>query len=134
MPMRWAAAAGAVTAVHGDHPASPVDPLRTLRTAVERRSTSGAVVGEEQALSVERALQAMTLDAAAQLGLAEEVGSLEVGKLADFTLLNRVPARGDLEGLRVEGTWREGQPVDTRAIRWLSPGLIVSTLMAYIGG
>jgi len=42
----------------------------------------------DSGLSVAETLTAMTLNAAASLGLAEEVGSLEPGKSADFVLLD----------------------------------------------
>ncbi len=42
----------------------------------------------DSGLSVEETLTAMTLNAAASLGLAEEVGSLEAGKRADLVLLD----------------------------------------------
>jgi imidazolonepropionase len=39
-------------------------------------------------LTVEETLTGMTLNAAASLGLAHEIGSLEVGKSADLVLLD----------------------------------------------
>jgi imidazolonepropionase len=42
----------------------------------------------DSGLSVEETLTAMTLNAAASLGLAGETGSLEAGKAADFVLLD----------------------------------------------
>ncbi len=42
----------------------------------------------DSGLSAEEALTGMTLNAAASLGLSSEVGSLEVGKSADFVLLD----------------------------------------------
>jgi imidazolonepropionase len=42
----------------------------------------------DSGLTVEEALTAMTLNAAASLRLAAEVGSLEAGKKADFVLLD----------------------------------------------
>ncbi|MBC8647120.1 MAG: imidazolonepropionase [Thermoanaerobaculia bacterium] len=42
----------------------------------------------DSGLTVEETLTGMTLNAAASLGLAEEVGSLEAGKLADVVLLD----------------------------------------------
>lgn len=42
----------------------------------------------ESGLSVEETLTAMTLNAAASLGLASEIGSLEPGKAGDFVLLD----------------------------------------------
>jgi imidazolonepropionase len=41
----------------------------------------------EMGLTVEQALTAATLNAAAALGRASEVGSIEVGKRADLTVL-----------------------------------------------
>jgi len=42
----------------------------------------------QMGMSIEEALTALTLNGAAALGLADEVGSLEVGKIADFCLLD----------------------------------------------
>ena len=61
----------------------------------------------------------MTRDAAWQLGLEEEVGTLEVGKRADLVMLSHNPATMPVERLpeiEVLGTWLDGQPVDARPI------------------
>lgn len=123
MPVGAAVEAGLVTTLHGDHPASPIGPLRTLRVAVERLSKSGATVtAPDQAISRAAALKAMTLEAARQLGQDHLIGSLEVGKRADFTLFQGNPLTNDWSDLSVAGTWKDGQPVHLGLTSWLRLG------------
>jgi len=127
MPVAQAMRSGAVTTLHGDHPASPLDPLRTLRVAVERRSASGeTVTAPDQALTREEALRAMTLMAAEQLGQGATLGSIEVGKRADFTLFHGDPLTADWQDLAIAGTWKDGQPVHTGYSGWLRLGPVWS--------
>lgn len=93
--------------IHTDTPVVPMDPLRLMWSAVNRISTSGAVLGEAQRISPEQALRAVTIDSAWQLFLSEDRGSIEVGKLADFAVLsdnplNRPETIADIEVLQ---TW-----------------------------
>lgn len=118
MPVGSALKSGHRVTLHGDHPATPLDPLRTLKTAVTRaqRSQSGDIA-PNQALTVAQALKAMTIDAAWQLGIEAETGSLAVGKAADFVWLSQNPLTVDpqkLDEITVRGTWVAGQAVDTK--------------------
>ena len=58
------------------------------------------------------ALKAVTLDAAYSLGLEEQVGSIEPGKLANFTILEENPVTVDpmaIKDIAVWGTVQEGR-------------------------
>jgi|YNPNPStandDraft_1061719.scaffolds.fasta_scaffold24555_3 imidazolonepropionase-like amidohydrolase len=59
-------------------------------------------------LSPEKALRAITLTPAELLGVADRLGSIEVGKDADLVLLSGDPFQATTRILRV---WIEGQPV-----------------------
>ncbi len=65
------------------------------------------------AISVEQALRAVSIDAAWQLFAEDRVGSIEAGKLADFTLVDRDPLQlpaTELDQIRVVATWLGGSP------------------------
>jgi len=47
----------------------------------------------------------VTLDAARVLGLDDEIGSLDVGKRADFTVLEANPLETDPEAWATIGVW-----------------------------
>ena len=68
-----------------------MEPLRIVWAAVNRRTTGGAVLGEEQRVDVLRALRGVTIDAARQHFQEGDRGSLEVGKLADLVILDASP-------------------------------------------
>jgi predicted amidohydrolase YtcJ len=51
-------------------------------------------------ISVELALRSITIDAAYLIGMDHLVGSLEVGKYADFTVLGEDPTAVDPQELR----------------------------------
>ncbi|WP_256257497.1 amidohydrolase family protein [Nonomuraea pusilla] len=55
------------------------------------------MIGAEQAITLEEALRAHTVDAAHALRMEDRVGSLTPGKLADVTVLD-----ADVESLPVE--------------------------------
>jgi predicted amidohydrolase YtcJ len=76
-----------------------------LWTPVARETSSGEVLGPDERISVEQALHAMTSDAAWQLRLEEELGSIETGKLADLVILSKNPLdEGDLRDIEIEQT------------------------------
>ncbi len=85
---------------------------------VNRITTSGRVAGENQKVSREGALRAITIEAAYSLRLENEIGSIESGKLANFTILEENPLTCDplkIKDIKVWGTVHEGNwlPVDS---------------------
>lgn len=77
--------------IHSDAPITPIGPLFTAWCAVNRRTSAGRTLGESQKISVHRALEAITLNAAFTLKMDAEIGSIEVGKRADFCVLDADP-------------------------------------------
>jgi predicted amidohydrolase YtcJ len=114
MPIRGAIDHGHRPSLHADSPMYPPGPLRLAGTAAGRRTRHGDVLGAAQAIPVEAAIRAITIDAAWQLGIDDDVGSIEVGKRADFVRLERNPMGAtahELEGIGVLGTWLGGKLV-----------------------
>ena len=90
-PLGALARAGVRISFHSDFPMAPAEPLLLASVAVNRIGSDGRVWGEDQRLSLDLALRAITIEAAYSLGLEGEIGSIEVGKRADFTILERDP-------------------------------------------
>ena len=92
--------AGVKPSMHNDPPVTPVDPLLNMWIAVKRTSKSGRVLGADQAITPKQALEAYTINAAFQFGMEEDAGSLEVGKFADFVVLDQNPLKIDSDEIR----------------------------------
>ena len=88
---RAALDAGVHMTIHSDAPVTPLAPLFTAWCAVNRKTMSGRTLGAAQRISVMEALHAITLGAAHTLKLDAEIGSIEVGKEADFAILGADP-------------------------------------------
>jgi predicted amidohydrolase YtcJ len=83
---------GIVVSLHADTPVAPPRPLEEVWIAVNRiGALSGEVRGPGERVSVDKALRMITIDAAYTLGVDDKVGSIETGKLADFTVLDADP-------------------------------------------
>jgi predicted amidohydrolase YtcJ len=97
---------------HSDSPVVPMTPWLNAWNAVSRETSSGKVLGLNEAVSRYSALKAMTIDAAWQVFEEHSRGSLEAGKLADFVILENDPL-ASLENLKDPGvlnTWIGGVP------------------------
>ncbi|MFD1881317.1 amidohydrolase [Paracoccus pacificus] len=107
---------GIPLAIHSDAPITPLAPLVTAWCAVNRQTDGGRQLGTSERISLDQALYTITLGAAHTLKLDAEIGSVEVGKRADFVVLEDDPhALGPerLREVRVWGTVFGGQPVQT---------------------
>lgn len=73
-----------------DYPVEPITPFRGLYAALTRRNEAGtAEYFPEQRLTIAQALAAYTTGSAYAEFAEQEKGTLEVGKLADFVVLDR---------------------------------------------
>lgn len=75
-----------------DVPVEPVDPLASFYASVSRKTLKGMPEGgfePAQRMTREQALRSYTLDAAFGEFAEDQKGSIEVGKLADFTILSK---------------------------------------------
>ncbi len=99
---------------HNDPPGTPQLPWLGAWATVHRMTLdSGTVLGPEHCVTVEDALRAMTIEAAYQLHLDSEIGSIEFGKRADFCVLEDDPLEiepMDLKEIPVWGTIFSGYP------------------------
>jgi predicted amidohydrolase YtcJ len=98
-PARWAQKYGLRFSSHLDTPVTPMRPLQAVWSQVQRQTTGGDVLGEEQRIGVLEALRAVTIDAAWQVFQDDNRGSLEPGKYADLVVLSGNPV-DDPMGLR----------------------------------
>ncbi|MAT05498.1 MAG: amidohydrolase [Acidimicrobiaceae bacterium] len=93
--------------IHSDASVTPLGSLHTMWCAVNRVMSTGEVLGPHECIGVDRALRAVTVDAAHQLRLDHELGTIEAGKLADFVALADDPHDVDpmaLKDIEVLGT------------------------------
>tara|TARA_R110002111_G_C6005833_1_gene373857 strand:- start:2217 stop:3866 length:1650 start_codon:yes stop_codon:yes gene_type:complete len=96
---------GVPFSIHSDAPITPMGPLFTAWCAVNRLTASGRVLGETECLSVPDALFAVTMGAAYTLKLDQELGSIEIGKKADFAVLEDDPLTVDPKALKDIAVW-----------------------------
>ena len=112
-PLGGLKAAGVPISFHSDFPMAPAEPLTQVWVATNRIASDGKVWGAEQRIDRATALRAITLEAARSLGLESEIGSIAIGKKADFTVLEADPLAVPLTELRdipIWGTVFEGRP------------------------
>jgi predicted amidohydrolase YtcJ len=91
--------------IHSDAPVTPMAPLFTAWCAVNRLTESGKTLGEYEKISVADALYAVTLGAAYTLQMDHLVGSIEIGKWADFAVLDDDPEAVEPLALKDVGVW-----------------------------
>lgn len=103
---------GVSISLHSDLPMAPADPLYLAWAAVTRETLEGGSVKPELGLSVDKALRAITIDAAYSWRMEDEIGSIAIGKVANFTILEENPyevAPQQLKNIGVWGTVFEGR-------------------------
>ena len=105
VPLGDASRSGLSMSFHSDMPMAPGQPLFLAWAAVNRTTPSGRVAGPDQRLTVEQALRAVTIDAAYSLEMENDVGSIEPGKLANFTVLEADPLAADPATIKEIGIW-----------------------------
>jgi len=76
---------------HSDAPMAPASPLLLAWAAVNRTGLTGKVLGKKEKITAEEALRAVTIGAAYDMGKEKEMGSIEIGKRANFTVLDDNP-------------------------------------------
>lgn len=109
---------GAQLAIGTDSPTAPHLPFPNLYVANTRQSSrdqqNHSKINQRQGLDMHQVFGAATLGAAYSCFADEQLGSLEVGKKADFILVDGLSHNFDAKPLlqaRVKETWMNGQQV-----------------------
>ncbi|WP_201352312.1 amidohydrolase [Hydrogenimonas urashimensis] len=90
---------------HSDFAMAPAEPLTLAWVAVNRVTDEGRKVSQNQRISVFDAMKAITINAARTLNLEKSLGSIEVGKIANFTILEQNPFKVDPMKLKEIGVY-----------------------------
>jgi predicted amidohydrolase YtcJ len=117
---------GGKVTLGSDYPVSwigkdALNPMFNIEMAVTRQQAGNPEVPVQarvsERLSVDQAIRAHTSDAAWQLRLEDQIGTLEVGKLADIVVLDRDPYISDpyaIHTIKVDYTFSDGKLVFSR--------------------
>lgn len=109
-PLKEALEKGVLFTLHQDTPIVAPNMLLSLHNAVNRYTNKGNPLGTEYAIDIYEALKAITVNAAYQAFDENIKGSLKVGKLADFVILDKNPlkiSKKDLKNIKVLATIKE---------------------------
>ncbi len=104
-PLREELELGIHVVLSSDSDVASYRPLDTIAAAVARRTLAGRPIGADQALTVEEAIRAHTIEAAFAIGAEDRLGSIEPGKLADLVVLDRDPFGEPPEAIAGIGVW-----------------------------
>jgi predicted amidohydrolase YtcJ len=115
-PAGTLARAGATISGGSDWNVSTFNPFEAMSIAMSRTNPAepqrGALGAPEEKLTLRQMLLAYTVNAARQLGIGNEVGSIETGKAADLVILDRrlteESSAADVLATRVRYTFADG--------------------------
>ncbi|MGF1696224.1 amidohydrolase [Vibrio lamellibrachiae] len=111
-PFQTSVKKGIPFSIHCDDVVTQVNPLFMMWGAMNRQCVfSGNVYGEDECLTAEQALHAVTLGAAYLMEQEHMIGSIEVGKLADMAILNEDVLSADktlVKNIKVHATMLGG--------------------------
>ena len=113
-PAGTAVRMGMPFALHVDSPVLPPTALGSMHTAVNRVTSGGRLLGEDQRISPLEALRAYTSHAALCCGQEDTGGRIEPGRYADFVLLSDSPldvAPDRIRDIQVRATISDGEIV-----------------------
>ncbi|GAA0449886.1 amidohydrolase [Alkalibacillus silvisoli] len=99
--------------IHSDNPITAISPLFSIWAAVNRVTRDGHVLGEAEKIDALEALKSMTLYGARLNDTEETNGSIQVGKEADFAVLDENPLTIDpmkIKDIQIEQTFIDGEP------------------------
>ncbi len=119
-PVREMLEAGALVVPGSDWAVVPsVNPWIAVEALVTREEPGGSKehFGKEQAISVDQAIRLFTVNSARHIGMADQVGRIEPGLLADLIVLDRDPYHipiTELHKVTIEKTLINGQVVYQR--------------------
>lgn len=91
---------GVTLGLHSDFNMAPIDPFYLAWIAQTREGLDGVVRAPEERLSRDKALRAITVEAAQVIGMDAMIGSLAAGKKADFIALDADPREVDIAALK----------------------------------
>ena len=113
-PMVSARKLGLKPTNHSDATVTPIDPIFTIWAAVNRVSRSGTIIGQAERTTPYLALQAIISFASYELFDENLKGTLTVGKLADFVILDKNPLKVppiEIKNIKVVETIKEGKTI-----------------------
>ena len=91
LPLKKAENSSIKYSLHADQPMFKSKPLSLLHTAVNRKTRDGKLINKKNKISVMSGLKALTINAAWQIKMENKIGSIKVGKYADFVILDQNP-------------------------------------------
>jgi predicted amidohydrolase YtcJ len=98
---------GVPVSFHSDFAMAPIEPLTLAWTAANRITSQNSKFSQDQKIDAYLALKGITITAARTLNLENEIGSIKVGKAADFAILDENPLKIDpvkIKDIKVLGT------------------------------
>ncbi len=113
-PMQSAFKMGITATNHTDYTVTPLDQLFLLWTSVNRTTRSGRILGSGERLTPYQGLKALTINSAYQHRQDHVKGSIEVGKLADFVVLDKNPLQvpaNTIKDIKILETIKEGKTI-----------------------
>ena len=116
-PLKSLYAANVPTSLHSDAPLAPPYPLQAASVHLLRSTRQGITSTQSEQLSRYQALESITLNAAWSMGLEDQLGSISVGKRANFTVLEQNPlelAAHEWPNIKIWGVvlGGEARPID----------------------
>lgn len=85
---------------HQDSPVIEPNMIETIHVSVNRVTKKGISLGKDERIPVYEALKAVTINAAYQYFEEDKKGSIEVGKKADFVILDKNPLEIPIENIK----------------------------------
>ena len=119
------------TSYHSDFAMAPIEPLTLAWTAINRITSGKNKVSQDQRVDTYTAMKAITISAARTLNLENDIGSIEAGKTANFTILKENPFKVDpmlIRDITVLATVYKGKLHVNKAANLKKSGLSVGLI------